>query len=52
MQMAQYQVSLANADVEMSNEEPELMQYEHHAESSHRGSVTGRSFVQCDKEVS
>nr|XP_008382808.2 uncharacterized protein LOC103445576 [Malus domestica] len=26
------------------------MQYEHHGESSHRGSVTGRSFVQCDRE--
>ena len=26
------------------------MQYEHHGESSHRGSVTGRSFVQRDRE--
>ncbi|KAM1553966.1 hypothetical protein ACFX11_006758 [Malus domestica] len=26
------------------------MQYEHHGESSHRGSVTGHSFVQRDRE--
>ncbi|CAN6685118.1 unnamed protein product [Malus baccata var. baccata] len=38
----------------MINAEPELvnslMQYKHHVESSHRGSVTGRSFVQRDRE--
>ncbi|KAM1313630.1 hypothetical protein ACFX2I_017358 [Malus domestica] len=54
MQMAQYQASLNNVDAEMMNAEAEfansLMQYEHHAESSYRGSVTGRSFVQCDRE--
>ncbi|XP_050133187.1 uncharacterized protein LOC126609270 [Malus sylvestris] len=52
--MAQYQASLATVDAKMNNEEPEftnsLMQYEHHAESSYRGSVMGRSFVQHDRE--
>ncbi|XP_050125525.1 uncharacterized protein LOC126602652 [Malus sylvestris] len=54
MQMAQYQASLDNADAEMINAEAKfansLMQYEHHAEFSYRGSVTGHSFVQCDRE--
>ncbi|XP_048421204.1 uncharacterized protein LOC103965227 [Pyrus x bretschneideri] len=54
MQMAQYQTSLDIEDAEMINAEAELanslMQYEHHAESSYRGSVTGRSFVQRDRE--
>ena len=36
-----------NEEVEFANS---LMQYEHHAESSYRGSVTGRSFVQRDRE--
>ncbi|XP_068326478.1 uncharacterized protein [Pyrus communis] len=38
---------MINAEAEIANS---LMQYEHHAESSHRGSVTGRSFVQRDRE--
>ncbi|XP_070676363.1 uncharacterized protein [Malus domestica] len=54
MQMAQYQASLDNADVEMMNVEAKfansLMQYEHHAESNFHGSITWRSFVQCDRE--
>ncbi|CAN6680469.1 unnamed protein product [Malus baccata var. baccata] len=53
--MAQYQARVDIEDAKMINGEAELvnslMQYEHHAESSHRGSVTGRSFVQCDKEA-
>ena len=53
MQMTQYQASLATADVEMNNEEAEFanshMQYEHHAESSYPGSVTGHSFMQSDR---
>ena len=52
--MAQYQASLATGDAKITNEEAEFansfMQYEHHGESSHRGSVTGRSFVQRDRE--
>ncbi|KAM1485603.1 hypothetical protein ACFX1R_038902 [Malus domestica] len=47
--MTQYQARLDIEDAEMINAEVELanslMQYEHHAESSHRGSVTRRSFV-------
>ncbi|XP_070675655.1 uncharacterized protein [Malus domestica] len=54
MQMGQYQASNATTDAEMNNEEAEfansLMQYEHHAESSYRGSGTGSSFVQRDRE--
>ena len=54
MQIAQYQASLDIEDAEMISAEAEfansLMQYEHHAESSYRGSVMGRSFVQRDKE--
>ncbi|CAN6683086.1 unnamed protein product [Malus baccata var. baccata] len=54
IQMAQYQARLDIEDAEMINVEAELanslMQYEHHAESSHRGSITRRSFVQRDKE--
>ncbi|XP_068304239.1 uncharacterized protein [Pyrus communis] len=52
--MAQYQASIEIEDAEMINSEAEfansLMQYEHHAKSSYRGSVTRRSFVQRDKE--
>ncbi|XP_070668840.1 uncharacterized protein [Malus domestica] len=52
--MAQYQASCATADAEMNTEEAKfansLIQYQHHAESSHRGYVTGRSFVQHDRE--
>ena len=52
--MAQYQASLDIEDAVMINAEAEcpnsLMQYEHHAESSYRGSVTRCSFVQCDGE--
>ncbi|KAM1033577.1 hypothetical protein FF1_037055 [Malus domestica] len=44
IQMTQYQARLDIEDAEMINAEVELanslMQYEHHAESSHRGSVT------------
>ncbi|XP_008345006.3 uncharacterized protein [Malus domestica] len=54
MQMAQYQARLDIKNAEIINTEAELvnllMQYEHHVESSHRGSVTGPSFVQRDKE--
>ncbi|XP_070662488.1 uncharacterized protein [Malus domestica] len=54
MEMAQYQARLDIEDSELINAEAELvnsfMQYEHHGESSHRGSVTGRSFVQRDRE--
>ncbi|KAM2615758.1 hypothetical protein TB2_030231 [Malus domestica] len=54
MQMTQYQARLDIEDAEMINAEAELanslMQYEHHVESSHRGSVTGHSFVQHDRE--
>ncbi|XP_050121389.1 uncharacterized protein LOC126599073 [Malus sylvestris] len=54
MQMTQYQACLDIEDIEMINAEVELanslMQYEHYAESSHRGFVTGRSFVQRDRE--
>ncbi|XP_050125715.1 uncharacterized protein LOC126602965 [Malus sylvestris] len=54
MEMAQYQARLDIEDLELINNEAELvnsfMQYEHHGESSHRGSVTGRSFVQRDRE--
>ncbi|XP_070675687.1 uncharacterized protein [Malus domestica] len=38
---------MINAEAELANS---LMQYEHHAESSYRGSVMGRSFVQRDRE--
>ena len=52
--MAQYQARLVIEDAEMINAEAKLanslMQYEHHAESSHRSSVTGCSFVQHDTE--
>ncbi|XP_009365083.2 uncharacterized protein LOC103954955 [Pyrus x bretschneideri] len=45
MQMAQYQTRIEIEDVELFNAEVELinsfMQYEHHGESSHRGSVIG-----------
>ncbi|CAN6576660.1 unnamed protein product [Malus baccata var. baccata] len=54
MQVTQYQASLAIEDAEMNNEEAEFvnsfMQYEHHAKSSYRGSVTGCSFMQHDRE--
>nr|XP_028952431.1 uncharacterized protein LOC103436365 [Malus domestica] len=54
MEMAQYQARLDIEDLELINVEAELvnsfMQYEHHGESSHRGSVTGRSFVQHDRK--
>ncbi|XP_070669061.1 uncharacterized protein [Malus domestica] len=54
MEMAQYQARLDIEDLELINTEAELvnsfMQYEHHGESSHRGSVTGCSFVQRDRE--
>ncbi|XP_050111874.1 uncharacterized protein LOC126590462 [Malus sylvestris] len=54
MEMAQYQAKLDIEESELINAEAELvnsfMQYEHHGESSHRGSVTGRSFVQRDRE--
>ncbi|XP_068312460.1 uncharacterized protein [Pyrus communis] len=52
--MAQYQARLDIDDAKLINAEAELvnslMQYKHHGESNHRGSVTGRSFVQRDKE--
>ncbi|XP_068319778.1 uncharacterized protein [Pyrus communis] len=38
---------MINAEAELANS---LMQYEHHVESRHCGSVTGRSFVQHDRE--
>ncbi|XP_068328133.1 uncharacterized protein [Pyrus communis] len=54
MQMAQYQARLDIEDAEMINAEAELantlMQYKHYAESSHRGFVTGCSFVKRDRE--
>ncbi|CAN6574891.1 unnamed protein product [Malus baccata var. baccata] len=54
MEMAQYQARLDIEDLELINAEAELvnsfMQYEHHGESSRRGSLTGRSFVQRDRE--
>ena len=54
MQMAQYQARIEIEDAELFNAEVELvnsfMQSEHHGESSHRGSVTGRSYVQRDRE--
>ena len=54
MQMTQYQARLDIEDVEPINAKAKLvnlfMQYEHHGESSHRDSVTGRSFVQHNKE--
>ncbi|KAM1134308.1 hypothetical protein ACFX19_044154 [Malus domestica] len=54
MEMAQYQARLDIEDLELINVEAELvnsfMQYEHHGESNHRGSVTGHSFVQRDRE--
>ncbi|XP_028960014.1 uncharacterized protein [Malus domestica] len=54
LEMAQYQARLDIEDSKLINAEAELvnsfMQYEHHGESSHRGSVTGRSFVQRDRE--
>ncbi|XP_050156204.1 uncharacterized protein LOC126630092 [Malus sylvestris] len=54
MQMAQYQARIEIEDAKLFNAEDELvnsfMQSEHHGESSHRGSVTGRSFVQRDRE--
>ena len=49
MQMAQYQARMEIEDAELFNAEVELinsfMQYEHHGESSHRGSITGHSYV-------
>ncbi|XP_070667483.1 uncharacterized protein [Malus domestica] len=52
--MAQYQTSRATADAEMNAEEAEfensIIQYQHHAKSSHHGFVTRRSFVQRDRE--
>ena len=52
--MAQYQARLDIKDLELINAEAELvnsfMQYEHHGESSHRGSATGHSFLQRDRE--
>ena len=54
MQMAQYKARIEIEDAKLFNAEVELinsfMQSEHHSESSHRGSVTGRSYVQCDRE--
>ncbi|KAM1440111.1 hypothetical protein FF1_013470 [Malus domestica] len=54
MPIAQYQARLDIEDAELINAEAELvnsfMQYKHHGESSHRGSVTRRSFVQHDRE--
>ncbi|XP_070669159.1 protein ANTAGONIST OF LIKE HETEROCHROMATIN PROTEIN 1-like [Malus domestica] len=54
MEMAQYQARLDIKDLELINAEAELvnsfMQYEHHGESSHRGSATGHSFLQRDRE--
>ncbi|XP_070667703.1 uncharacterized protein [Malus domestica] len=54
IEMTQYQARLDIEDLELINAEAELvnsfMQYEHHGESSHRGFVTRRSFVQCDRE--
>ncbi|CAN6695250.1 unnamed protein product [Malus baccata var. baccata] len=48
LQMAQYQASLAIGDAKMNNKEAKcansLMKYEHHAEFSYRGFVTGHSF--------
>ncbi|KAM2388295.1 hypothetical protein ACFXTH_037759 [Malus domestica] len=38
---------MINTEAELANS---LMQYEHHAESSHRGSVTRRLFLQRDRE--
>ncbi|CAN6712396.1 unnamed protein product [Malus baccata var. baccata] len=38
---------MINTEAKLANS---LMQYEHHAESSHHGSVTRRSFLQRDKE--
>ncbi|XP_050142142.1 uncharacterized protein LOC126618086 [Malus sylvestris] len=54
MQMTQYQASHATADAKMNAEEAEfansLIQYQHHAESSHHGFVMGCSFMQRDRE--
>ncbi|XP_048435371.1 uncharacterized protein LOC103944459 [Pyrus x bretschneideri] len=54
MQMAQYQARIEIEDAKLFNAKVELinsfMQSEHHGESSHRSSVTGRSYVQRDKE--
>ncbi|XP_068340197.1 uncharacterized protein [Pyrus communis] len=54
MQIAQYQERMEIEDAELFNAEVELinsfMQSEHHGESSHRGSVTGCSYVQRDRE--
>ncbi|XP_009351799.3 uncharacterized protein LOC103943275 [Pyrus x bretschneideri] len=54
MQMAQYQARMEIEDAELFNAEVELfnsfMQSEHNGESSHRGSVTGCSYVQRDRE--
>ncbi|XP_048439689.1 uncharacterized protein LOC103931059 [Pyrus x bretschneideri] len=55
MQMAQYQASLEIEDAEIINVEAEfansLMQYEHYAESSYRGSVTRRSFIELFESI-
>ncbi|XP_068314967.1 uncharacterized protein [Pyrus communis] len=54
MQMAQYQARIEIEDVELFKAEAELvnsfMQSEHHGKSSHRGSVTGGSYMQRDRE--
>ncbi|XP_008347755.2 uncharacterized protein [Malus domestica] len=54
MQMAQYQARIEIKDAELFNAKDELvnsfMKFEHHGESSHRGSITGSSYVQRDKE--
>ncbi|XP_068305019.1 uncharacterized protein [Pyrus communis] len=52
--MAQSQARIEIEDEELFNAEVKLvnsfMQSEHHGESSHRGSVTGRSYMQRDRE--
>ena len=54
MQMAQYQARMEIEDAKLFNAEVELinlfMQSTDDGESSHRGSVTGRSYVQRDRE--
>ncbi|XP_068311133.1 uncharacterized protein [Pyrus communis] len=54
MQMTQYQARMQIEDAELFTAEVELinsfMQSEHDGESSHRGSVTERSYVQRDRE--
>ncbi|KAM1636562.1 hypothetical protein ACFX14_014507 [Malus domestica] len=54
MQMTQNQARIEIEDAKLFNAKVELvnsfMQSEHHGESNHRGSITGRSFVQRDRE--